>query len=67
MTQSRISARLAELRGRNVDWAEDAVREGASLSAEAALETGVIDVTAADIDELLRKLDGRKVKVRERS
>jgi membrane-bound serine protease (ClpP class) len=54
---------LAELRGRNVDWAEEAVREGASLSAEAALERGVIDVTAADIDELLRKLDGRKVEV----
>ena len=54
---------LAELRGRNVDWAEDAVREGASLSAGAALERGVIDVTAEDIDELLQKLDGWKVKV----
>lgn len=54
---------LAELRGRNVDWAEDAVREGESLSAEAALKRGVIDVMAADIDELLHKLDGRKVEV----
>ncbi len=55
---------LAELRGRNVEWAEAAVREGASLPADEALAAGVVDLIAADIPELLRLLDGRKVKLR---
>ncbi len=54
---------LAELRGRNVEWAEAAVRTAASLSATAALEQNVVDLTAADVAELLRKIDGRTVKV----
>src|SRR5438046_2354446 len=44
---------LAELRGRNADWAEKAVREAASLSANAALQANVIDLVARDQDELL--------------
>jgi membrane-bound serine protease (ClpP class) len=55
---------LAELRGRNVEWAEAAVREGASLPAEEALAAGVVDLIAEDIPDLLRQLDGRKVKLR---
>ena len=55
---------LAELRGRNVEWAEAAVREGASLPADEALAAGVVDLVAVDIPDLLRQLDGRKVKVR---
>ncbi|MGM0594952.1 MAG: NfeD family protein [Pseudomonadota bacterium] len=60
---------LAELRERNADWAEQAVREAASLPAEEALEKGVIDLMAGGASELLQKLDGRKVEVqgRERS
>ena len=58
---------LAELRGRNADWAERAVRDSASLSARAALDLGVIDLIASDLDELLDKADGRQVKVGERS
>lgn len=54
---------LAELRGRNADWAEAAVRTAASLSANAALEQKVIDVIAADLSDLLRQLDGRTVKI----
>lgn len=54
---------LAELRGRNADWAESAVREAVSLSAEAALKANVIDVIASDIDDLLRQIDGRTVKM----
>jgi membrane-bound serine protease (ClpP class) len=54
---------LAEQRGRNADWAERAVRSAESLSARAALEAGVIDVVADDIDDLLAKLDDRRVTV----
>lgn len=57
---------LAQLRGRNADWAEDAVRTGASLPASEALEAHVIDLVAADLPELLAALDGRKVKVKTR-
>ena len=49
---------LAEMRGRNADWAEKAVREAASLSSEQALQQGVIDIVADDIDNLLKQLDG---------
>ena len=54
---------LAQLRGRDVDFAERAVREAASLSAEEALAAGVIDVIAFDTAGLLKKLDGREVAV----
>lgn len=54
---------LAELRGRNADWAESAVRTAASISASVALEQNVIDVTATDVADLLRKIDRRTVKV----
>lgn len=52
---------LAEKRGRNADWAEKAVREGVSLSAEQALEQKVIDLIANDPADLLKKIDGRRV------
>ncbi|MCG6895732.1 MAG: nodulation protein NfeD, partial [Thiocapsa sp.] len=56
---------LAELHGRNADWAERSVREGESLSAEEALELGVVDLIAPDLDALLEALDGRSVRVGE--
>lgn len=52
---------LAQLRGRNVGWAEKAVREAASLPAEEAVKQNVADLIAADLPELLKKLDGRKI------
>ena len=55
---------LAELRGRNADWAEKAVREAASLSANAALQAHVIDLIARDPSELLRQVDGRGSRLR---
>jgi membrane-bound serine protease (ClpP class) len=54
---------LAELRGRNADWAEQAVRGAASLSANAALKENVIDVVARDVPDLLSQIDGREVRV----
>ncbi|MDA8127455.1 MAG: nodulation protein NfeD [Betaproteobacteria bacterium] len=58
---------LAELRGRNADWAERAVREAVSLPASEALKRGVIDVIAADLDDLLRQIDGRSIELNGRT
>ncbi len=52
---------LAQLRGRNAEWGERAVREAVSLSADEALAENVIDLTARDAADLVRKLDGRKL------
>ena len=57
---------LAELRGRNVEWAERAVREGASLSAEQALAQGVVELVADDLPELMGRIDGRKLRLHDR-
>ncbi len=54
---------LAELRGRNAEWAEQAVREGVSLSSSEALELNVIDLIAEDLPDLLAQIDGRTVQV----
>ena len=54
---------LAELRGRNGDWGEKAVRQAASLSASAALQEHVIDFIARDTTDLLQLADGRTVDV----
>jgi len=54
---------LAELRNRNADWAEKAVREAATLSANGALQAHAIDLIARDPAELLRELDGHVVEV----
>jgi len=58
---------LAELRGRNADWAEQAVRGAASLTASAALQQKVIDLTARDLADLLARIDGREVRVGDRT
>jgi membrane-bound serine protease (ClpP class) len=58
---------LAELRGRNAEWAEQAVREAASLSAGDALRLNVIDLIAPDLPQLLARLDGRAVEAGGRS
>jgi membrane-bound serine protease (ClpP class) len=52
---------IAELRGRNTDWAEAAVRESKSSPASEALELGVIDIVANNFDQLLSQLDGWQV------
>lgn len=53
---------LAQMRGRNAEWAERAVREAVSLSATEALNMKVIDLVAEDVPALLKRLDGRKLK-----
>ncbi len=53
---------LASQRHRNVQWAESAVRESASISAEKALELRVIEIIAPDFDNLLTQLNGRVVR-----
>ncbi|RKF46220.1 nodulation protein NfeD [Paraburkholderia fungorum] len=52
---------LAQMRGRNADWAERAVREAVSLSAGEALAQHVVDLNARDIPDLLHQLDGRTI------
>ncbi len=57
---------LAKERERNEEWAEQAVRESASVDAETALDLGVCDLMAEDVSDLIAKLDGRKVEVNRR-
>ena len=52
---------LAQLRGRNAEWAERAVREAVSLSADEALRIHVVDRVASDVGELLKQIDGTRV------
>jgi membrane-bound serine protease (ClpP class) len=54
---------LADLRGRNAEWAEKTVREAANLPAREALEANVIDLVAEDLDELIAALDGRTIRL----
>lgn len=57
---------LAHLRGRNAEWASRAVRDGASLPSDEALENKVVDVVATDLPELLAAIDGMTVKLQTR-
>ena len=58
---------LAQLRGRNQEWAEKAVRDAASLPASEALELNVIDIIADNMTHLLAQIDGREVKVKDQT
>jgi len=55
---------LAQLRGRNQEWAEKAVREAASLPASDALAINVIDIVATDRADLLKQIDGREIVIK---
>jgi membrane-bound serine protease (ClpP class) len=58
---------LAKLRGRNEEWAEKAVRDGVSLTAEDALEKGVIDLIAINVNDLFKQLHGKTIDLKDRS
>ena len=57
---------IAEKRGRNVQWAIDAVRNSASITSTEALEKNVIDIISPSLNDLLTRIDGRKIKVNEK-
>ena len=54
---------IAERRGRNVEWSENAVKKSVSATATEARELGVIDLIASDLDDLLEQLDGRQLAI----
>lgn len=56
-----FSETIARQRGRNAEWAIQAVRKSVSVTEKEALKLNVIDIVAKDIDDLLRQSDGRKV------
>lgn len=58
-----LSKTIAHQRGRNVEWAEKAVRESASATEQEALQLGVVDLIAADLPDLLTKIQGREVEI----
>lgn len=58
---------LAKLRDRNEEWAEKAVRDGVSLTAEEALEMDVIDLMANNVTDLLKQLHGKSIDLKDRS
>jgi membrane-bound serine protease (ClpP class) len=57
---------VAEKRGRNADWVEDAIRESVSVTETEALKENIIDLIAKDTDDLIRQLNGREIKDRGR-
>lgn len=52
---------LAQSKDRNIEWAEEAVRSSVSITAQEALDLGVIDYMAEDLDELMVKIDGKSI------
>ncbi|GAC1494009.1 MAG: nodulation protein NfeD [Candidatus Limnocylindrales bacterium] len=59
--------KIAQARGRNVQWAEDAVRKSVSIRDDEAVRIGVVDLGARDVADLLAKADGREVSIGERT
>jgi len=55
---------VAQKRGRNAEWVEDAIRESVSVTETEALKENIIDLIAKDTDDLIRQLNGREIKDR---
>jgi membrane-bound serine protease (ClpP class) len=58
---------VAKERGRNQEWAEKSVRESVSITSDVAVEENVVDLEAEDLADLLEKIDGREVKISEKT
>lgn len=58
-----LSRTIAQQRGRNIEWAEKAVRESVSITEREALDLNVVDLIAENVQDLLRSIDGREVEV----
>ncbi len=56
---------IAQQKGRNAEWVEKAIRESVSITADEAVKKNVVDLVAANVDELLKLLDGREITLRE--
>lgn len=56
---------IADLRGRNAEWAISAVRESKSITSDEALKLKVVDVIAYDLTDLMKKVDGREIRLDE--
>ena len=54
---------IAKHRGRNEEWAEQAVRESVSITGDEAVELNVVDLTATDLNDLLAQLEGREIRL----
>ena len=52
---------VAEKRGRNAKWVEDAIRESVSVTETEALKENIIDLIATDTDDLIKQLNGREI------
>ena len=52
---------IAEKKGRNAEWAEKAVRESVSVTEKEALEKNIIDIVAADMDDLIQQIEGQSI------
>lgn len=55
---------IAEMKGRNADWVESAIRESVSVTSDEAVDKNVIDLVAVDMFDLLQQIDGREIQVK---
>lgn len=55
---------IADSKGRNAEWVEKAIRESVSITAEEAVQINVIDLVAADLNDLLKQIDGREIETK---
>lgn len=55
---------IAQEKGRNAEWVEKAIRESVSITADEAVKKNVVDLVSANVDELLKALDGREIVIK---
>jgi len=55
---------IADTKGRNAEWVENAIRESVSITAEEAVQINVVDLVAEDLNDLLKQIDGREIETK---